>query len=240
MTTTPWTMSSTIRLDARGLARSVTVPQVLKAFGVRVRNSKRADCPLCKGHSTGTLAFTYRLWRCHRCNEGGDVFSLVRAVNRCDFPEALRFVANLAGIRLEDRGRADFQRELDERKRQRERIEAGANKLSALEHALLREYRDRIHKTERTLLKVNERLADLSCGEPERFRGEQERLWLTLQVAAALLSRDLPSYTLLSFGALDERFRFVLHPELRDEIIAGVRWAGYVRTADGKQMEVLT
>jgi hypothetical protein len=167
------------------------------------------------------------------------VFSLVRAVNRCDFPQALRFVADLAGIRLEDRGHADFQHELDARKQQRERIENGANKLSALEHGLLRECRDRIHNAERTRLKVSARLAELTRGEPERFRGEQERLWLTLQVAAALLNTNLHSYTLLSFGAIDERVRFVLHPELPDEIIAGVRWAGYVLGADGKQMEVL-
>jgi hypothetical protein len=225
--------------DATALAKSVTVPQVLKAFGVRVSNSKRADCLLCKGNSTRTLAFTYRLWCCHRCGAGGDVFSLVRAVNRCDFPEALRFVANLAGIRLEDRRHADFQRELDARKRQRERIANGAKKLSALEHGLLRECRDRIHNAERTRLKVSARLAELSRGEPERFRGEQEGLWRTLQVATALLNTNLPSYTLLSFGALAERARFVLYPELRDEIIAGIRWAGSVRTADGKQMEVL-
>jgi hypothetical protein len=53
------------------------------------------------------------------------------------------------------------------------------------------------------------------------------------------LQRDLPAYTLLSFGVLDERAPFVLHPELREEIISGVRWTGYVRTADGKQIEVL-
>jgi hypothetical protein len=225
--------------DAHDIARMVPMRQLLRALGVRVRNSKRADCPLCRGNSTGTLAFTDRLWRCHRCNEGGDVFSLVRAVNRCDFPEALRFMAGLAGIRLEDCRNADFHRELDARRRQRERLEDGANKLSAFEHALLRECRDRIHQAERTRLTVSERLAQLSRCEPERFRGEQEGLWLTLQAAAAVLNTDLPSYTLLSFGALDERARFVLHPELRDEIIVGVRWAGSVRTADGKQIEVL-
>jgi hypothetical protein len=96
-----------------------------------------------------------------------------------------------------------------------------------------------IHKAERTLQKVSERLADLSRGEPERCRGEQEGLWLKLQAAAALLSAAIPAYTLLSFGALDERALFVLHPELRDEVISGVRWAGFVRTADGKQIEVL-
>jgi len=230
---------ATYGADATTIARSVTVPQVLLALGVRVRNSKRADCPLCKGNSTGTLAFAHRLWRCHRCNEGGDIFSLVRAVNRCDFPAALRFVAELAGIRLEDRWSADFRRELAARKRQQERLEEGANKLAALEHALLRERRARIHDAERKRLKVSERLSALSRGEPQRFRGEQEALWLTLQAAAVLLNAELAAYTVLTFGSFDERARFVLHPELREEIIARVRWAGYVRTAEGRQVAVL-
>jgi hypothetical protein len=228
-----------MRHDARDITGLVPMRELLRTIGVRVRNPRRADCPLCKGNSTGTLAFTDRFWRCHRCNEGGDIFSLVRAVNRCDFPAALRFVAELAGIRLEDRWSADFRRELAARKRQQERLEEGANKLAALEHALLRERRARIHDAERKRLKVSERLSVLSRGEPPRFRGEQEALWLTLQAAAALLNADLPAYTLLTFGAFEERARFVLHPELREEIIASVRWAGYVRTADGRQIEVL-
>jgi hypothetical protein len=229
----------TTKHSAADLARSIAVRQVLCASGVRVRNSKRADCPLCKGNSTGTIAFTDRLWRCHRCNEGGDVFSLVRRVNRCDFPRALRFVAELAGIRLEGSRKGDFHRELDARRRHRERLKDGANKLSALEHALLLESTDLIHDAERKRLKVSERFAGLSRGEPERFRGEQEGLWLRLQAVTASLNANLPMYTLLSFGAPEERARFVLHPELREEIIDGVRWAGYVRTADGKQIEVL-
>ncbi len=168
------------------------------------------------------------------------MFSLVRAVNHCDFLEALRFVADLAVIRLEDRRNTGFQRELDARRRQRERLEAGAIKLSALEHALVRECRDRIHDAERTRLKVGARLAELSRGEPEHFRGSQESLWLKLKAAATLLDGNLPTYILLSFGSLDERAAFVLHPEMRDKIIAGVQWTGYVRTADGKHIEVLT
>jgi hypothetical protein len=217
----------------------VPIRPLLRVLGVRVRNSKRADCPLCKGSSTGTVAFTERLWRCHRCNEGGDVFSLVRAVKRCDFPRALRFVADLAGIRLEDFRNADFHLELAVRKRHRERLEDGANKWSALAHALLLQSRDLIHDAERKRLKVSETFAALSRGEPERFRGEQEDLWLRLQAVTASLNENLPIYKLLSFGAPEERARFVLNPELREEIIAGVRWAGYVRTADGKQIEVL-
>jgi hypothetical protein len=231
---------TTYRLpDARDITRMIQVRQLLRVFGVRVRNPKRADCPLCKGNSTGTLAFTERLWCCHRCNEGGDVFSLVRAVNRCDFVQALRFVAELAGIRVDDHRSADSRRKWAARKRELERVEDGAKKLAALEHALVRERRDHIHDAERRRLRISERLAALARGEHERFRGEQESLWLTLQAAAMLLQEDIPAYTLLSFGAPDVRARFVLHPELRHEIIAGVRWAGCVRTADGKQIEVL-
>jgi hypothetical protein len=150
----------------------------------------------------------------------------------------MEYVAALAGIHLEDHRSVDF-RELAARKQHRERVEHCAEKLAAFERALLRERRDRIHETETKCLKVSERLAALTRGEPERFHGEQEGLWLRLQAAAVLLNADIPAYTLLSFGPPDERARFVLHPELRDEMIADVRWAGYIRTADGKQIEVL-
>lgn len=228
-----------MRLDAREIARALPVRQVLRALGLRVRNSKRADCPLCKGNSNGTIAYAERFWHCHRCHEGGDVFSLVRAVNRYDFRGALRFTAELAGIRLEDPRSPDFHQELATRRRRREHVEHSAEKLAALENALRLERRNRIHDVERKRWKVSERLAELSRGKPERFRGEQEGLWLTLQAIATLLNTDIPAYMLLSFGAVEERARFVLHPELRNEIAAGVRRAGYIRTADGKQVAVL-
>jgi CHC2 zinc finger len=220
------------------LARAVTTRQVLSALGVRARNSKRADCPVCRGNSARTLAFTERLWHCHRCKEGGDVFSLVRIVNRCNFSEALMFVAKLAGIRLEGRHNADFQRQLGTTEQQRARLSDAAAKLSAIEHSLLLEYRDRIHKAEHTRIRVGERLAELSRGELERFRGEREDLWLKLKAANVLLATDIPAYTMLTFGTFQERVQFVLHPELRDEMIAAIRWAGYIRTRDGKQIEV--
>jgi hypothetical protein len=66
-----------------------------------------------------------------------------------------------------------------------------------------------------------------------------ERDWLTAAVCWGSLQHDLPVYTLLGFADPAERARFVLHPELREEIISGVRWAAYVRTADGKKIEVL-
>jgi hypothetical protein len=225
--------------DARDIARMVTMRQLLSLVGWRVRHRDRADCGLCRGGSIGTVSYKERLWHCHRCGAGGDLFSLVRAVNRCDFPEALRVVAHLAGIRIEDSRGSDVRHDVASRKQRRERLESAADKLEALERELRLECRARIHDTERQQLKASARLAAIQQGEPERFRGEQEALWLTLRAAAVLLNSDLPAYTLLSFGPPDERARFVLHAELREEIISGVRWAGYLQTADGKQIEVL-
>lgn len=167
------------------------------------------------------------------------MFTLVRAVRRCDFPDALRHVADLAGIRLEEPKGPDGRREVAARKRQRERVESAADKLEAWERKLRLECRARIHDTERKQQQVSARLAAIQRGEPERFRGEQEGLWLKLKAATVLLESDLSTYTLLSFADPAERANFVVYPELREGTIRGLRWAGYIRTADGKQIEVL-
>jgi CHC2 zinc finger len=231
--------AATVQLAPRDIARMVSIPQVLQQIGWRIRPRGRADCGLCRGRGSGTVAYREHVWHCHRCHQGGNVYALVRAVQGCDFRAAMVYVAELAGIRLEGRPSADLRCQLAARKQLRARLEHCAEKLVAMERALLRERRERIHDAERKRLKVSERLAALARGEPERFRGEQEALWLTLQAAAMLLHADIPAYTLLSFGAPDQRARFVLHPELRDEMIADVRWAGYIRTADGKKVEAL-
>ena len=234
-----WAGAQTKLPEAREIARAVTVLQILRALGARVRNRKRADCPLCKGSSKETLAFTESLWKCHRCNEGGDVFSLVRAVHRCTFPDALRYVAEFAGIRLENSRGADLRRGLAEHKQKRERIENAAETLEREERSLRLQHRDRIHEIERKQMKASERLAALNRGEPERFHGESEALWRTLQAAHTLLEFDLPAYTLLSFAAPAERARFVLHADQRNEMIRSVRQAGGLRDDAGRWVEVL-
>ena len=111
----------------------------------RTRRRGRADCRLCRGNSTGTVAFTERLWRCHRCNEGGDVFSLVRAVNHCGFPEALRVVAGLAGVKL---GRSSSA-EIQATQHQHEQEEVAAAQWERQERMLRLEAREDIHALDR-------------------------------------------------------------------------------------------
>jgi hypothetical protein len=224
--------------DARDIAGIVSVPQMLRHFGWGIRRRNRADYGLCRGNSKGTVAFTERLWRCHRCNEGGNVFSLVRGVQRCDFLDALRYVAHLGGIWLEDSKCAD-RHEIEDRERRRERIEKAAQALGQIERTLRLQHLERIRDVECKRFRVSERLADLLRGGRERFRGESESLWATLKAAHSLLETDLAAYTLLAFGSAVERARYVLHSDLRDEILAGIRSVGGVRTEGGDWVQVL-
>jgi len=224
------------RIEARDLAREVPMRTLLRNLGVRVRSSKRADCPLCKGNSTGTLAFNERLWKCHRCNEGGDVYSLVRAVRKSDFREALKFVAELAGVRLNNHRGPDFRRELAARKAGHERVEAAAAKIESMEREVRLSVCRRIHVTERNQRRVAERLRTFG---PEASGAEVEALWKELKSVAAWLQTDLATYTLLSFSHPAERAMFTVKPELRREMVREICGRGYVTTNDGKQFPVL-
>jgi len=207
--------------DAGEIALMVTIPEVLRHLDWRSRCRKRADCGLCRGSSKGTVAYGDRVWHCHRCHAGGDVYSLVRAVHHCDFLTALRYIARLAGVRLDDSQQDNRRKQTAERKR----LENAAQRLSTLERATRVECRDLILACERVL------------ATPGPWDDQQWR-----RARAAFVLRDdyaQPAYTLLSFASPVERAGYVLHPETRAQMAAAVRRVGYVQTADGQRVEVL-
>lgn len=73
---------------------------------VQLRRSGKSYTGFCPFHSnTRTPAFVVfpdsGTWRCFgQCNEGGDIFRFVMKKEGCDFPEALRMLAEKAGVEL--------------------------------------------------------------------------------------------------------------------------------------------
>lgn len=213
-------------IDSKQIARAVPLPSMMRHLGWKVqRGEKRADCGLCKGSSRGTVAMTDRLWRCHRCGAGGDCLTLVMRAERCDFLRALRFVADYAGIRLPTRNDdARFRRQVEHKRQQRERIDRSAEFLTGMERSLRLECRDKIHQCDRILTK---------SGPWDQAQWQRAR-------AAHALLRDflLPEYTLVAFGSMAERVRYVLANDgERANICGAIRIAGGVRTDGGYFME---
>src|SRR5215469_13255332 len=133
-----------MRADARDIARMVSIPQMLLHLGWRLRPRNRADCGLCRGSSKETLAYREHVWHCHRCHAGGSVYDLVMQAQQCDFRSALAYVADLAGVKLDDHRQhgKDWRHEMAERERQRERIDGAAEKLARMERELRLECRE--------------------------------------------------------------------------------------------------
>lgn len=81
------------------------MPRLLDAVGFAVnKRTRRAPCLLHGGANPSAFSWTDTgLWKCHSCGAGGDKITLVRAVRRCSFREAVEFLAALAGVKYQSR-----------------------------------------------------------------------------------------------------------------------------------------
>jgi len=71
---------------------------------VRLKKTGKDFSGLCPFHQEKTPSFTVspikQIFYCFGCGKGGDVFNFVREMEKCDFPEALKIVAEKCGIAL--------------------------------------------------------------------------------------------------------------------------------------------
>src|SRR5713101_9241439 len=71
---------------------------------VRLKKTGKDFSGLCPFHQEKTPSFTVsplkQMFYCFGCGKGGDVFKFVMEMERCEFPEALRIVAEKCGIAL--------------------------------------------------------------------------------------------------------------------------------------------
>jgi len=56
-------------------------------------------CPFCHS-SSFTVAPDKQIWKCFKCNKGGDAIKFIVELQKVNFPEAVRFLANRLNIEI--------------------------------------------------------------------------------------------------------------------------------------------
>jgi len=106
-------MNTRMGEEVRERVRDAT--DIVQLIGERValRRAGRSYKGLCPFHTEKTPSFTVtpdrQIWHCFGCSKGGDVFAFLMELDKLTFPEALRVLADRAGIDLpkQERGPGD-------------------------------------------------------------------------------------------------------------------------------------
>lgn len=213
----------------REIASLVPMPRLLEAldFAVSTR-TRRCACVLHGG--TNPTAFSWSedgLWCCHSCGARGDKISLVRAVRKCSFREAIAFLAALAGVDLRE-NKPDYAA-IERARQERKAEERLAHLLAETEHNLLLELADELDSLRQLHRKAGTWLAE---------GRSPELCWSALAFVADALPRADTAYSIAAFASPVERARFALHPELRAAMIDAALERDFVADAKGYRFEV--
>jgi len=98
------------------------IVEVISGY-VRLHRQGQEYVGLCPFHSEKSPSFTVsrekQLWYCFGCSEGGDLFDFVKKAEAVDFAQALRVMADRAGVEL-DEHRGGGRKRAQEKQRSRE------------------------------------------------------------------------------------------------------------------------
>ena len=208
--------TSRIESNARDISMRVPMTLLLSALAVEVNERKRRTaCPLHSGSNRS--AFSWRedgLWHCFSCGAGGDRITLVRAIRNCTFPEAVQFLAELAGVSY--RSRRNTCGGFEEARRRRERAGEIAWQIRDEIVRLRSYYRDGIPRTEMLWGRIGEELFLTGNGP------QQDAIWNRMAGLATVSTFFVAAYNYIYAANSGELIRFALaSPEERRSLILG-------------------
>lgn len=82
------------------LKRKISIEDVLNSFGYRTDRNP-TECPFHSSKGGKCLGFNYETAHCFHCDGSWNIFSLVKDIKKCDFKEALQYLANIGGMENE-------------------------------------------------------------------------------------------------------------------------------------------
>lgn len=96
-----------IQPETLDLIRSkVVIQDVIKRYVPSLKKKGKNYIGLCPFHKEKTPSFTVtpdkQIFYCFGCHTGGNVFTFVSRIERLDFPESVKFVADMVGVDIGD------------------------------------------------------------------------------------------------------------------------------------------
>jgi len=225
--------------EARQIVALVPMAELLRKLGFAANErTRRCACILHGGSNTSAFAWTDAgLWKCHSCGAGGDKISLVRTVKNCEFPQAVEFLAVLAGVEF-FATRIDIA-EIQQIQNELAALLDAASAALAVDSLSWRETRDTVLQLESIRRNAGRRLKEIFEGSSERWDGESEFCWAALAEVSRQMPRAAATYTIASFAKFRRRLSFALDPKAVEEVIAEALDNGYVTNDRGYRFEVI-
>ena len=101
-----------IQPETLDLIRSrVVIQDVIRRYVPSLKKKGKNYLGLCPFHKEKTPSFTVspdkQIFYCFGCHTGGNIFNFIGKMERLEFPESVRFVADMVGVELRDEKRGD-------------------------------------------------------------------------------------------------------------------------------------
>jgi DNA primase len=101
-----------IQPETLDLIRSrVVIQDVIKRYVPSLKKKGKNFLGLCPFHKEKTPSFTVspdkQIFYCFGCHTGGNIFNFIGKMERLEFPESVRFVADMVGVEIHDEKRGD-------------------------------------------------------------------------------------------------------------------------------------